>query len=184
MHLFSQHIIVIFMSLLASSLLSALPGDNKQKIIIEDADKFIRIPLGNGKEKTELTGNVLLTQGSRQIKGQTITIFSEQSKVVKVIARGNPASFTQRIAQNKKPVSAQANEIHYILAEDSLLLTGKATINQEGSTINGDTINYNAATERVSASGADDLSSKVKIVFEPSDSGDEGKQDKQLEQKP
>jgi lipopolysaccharide export system protein LptA len=158
--------------ILLSAPLAALPADRLQKIVIEDADKFIQTPLENGEEKTELSGNVLVTQGSRQIRGHSITIIRAQSRVTRVEAKGDLASFSQQASRDKEPVSAKAKEIIYTPANDTLQLSGAATISQQGSTVNGDTILYNAATEQISASGADDRSSTVKIVFDPSASED------------
>jgi len=166
-HHFSRQLLLAVATALLSIPLSALPEDRLQKIVIEDADKFIQTPMDNGEEKTELSGNVLVTQGSRQIRGHNITIIRAQSQVIRVEAKGELASFSQQINRDKEPVSAKARTITYIPSSDTLQLSGAATISQQGSTVNGDTILYNAATEQVSASGADDRSSTVKIVFEP-----------------
>ena len=178
-HLSSRQLLLAVAIVLLPMSLWALPEDRLQKIVIEDADKFMQRPMDNGEEKTELSGNVLVTQGSRQIRGHNITIIRAQSKVIRVEAKGDPASFSQQVSRDKEPVSAKARAIVYIPSSDTLQLSGAATISQQGSTVNGDTILYNAATEQVSASGADDRSSTVKIVFEPSAERKPAAEDKQ-----
>lgn len=157
---------LFFVSLLTASLSAALPQDSKQGIVIS-ADKLSQTPMSGGGEKIELYGNAIITQGSRKISGLKIVIFRKDSTYSKVIATGKPALFTQKTSVNKDPVSAHANEIQYLLAKDSLLLREDAVINQQGSIIRSDIINYDMTTESVSASRINQQSPRVKIVLEP-----------------
>ncbi|MEE8058903.1 MAG: lipopolysaccharide transport periplasmic protein LptA [Pseudomonadales bacterium] len=146
----------------------ALPEDNQQPINIQ-SDRATQKSLANG-EQTEYFGNVVMTQGSLLINGDHIIIHSKNRKATKIVAIGKPAKFQQQSTPNKEPVKAQANTINYELRNETLILAGNATIEQDGATVSGKRIEYNTATERVNANGGD---TPVTMVFMPANNKSE-----------
>lgn len=153
--------------LLASTAAVALPDDSQQPINFE-ADSASQSTLENGNSKIELIGSVVIIQGSLQINGEHIIIEKADDKVNTIIANGQPAHFQQQSAPTESPIKAQANQIQYLLSDETLTLTDNALISQDGSVFTGNQIVYNVATENVTASGAPDKSTRVTMVLEPS----------------
>ena len=148
----------------------ALPDDNQQPINIQ-SDRATRKTL-EGSEKTEYFGNVVMTQGSMLINGDHVIIHTTDHKVTQITAIGKPAKFQQQSDPEKEPVKARADTIDYQLKAETVVLANNATIEQEGSTVSGNRIEYNVASERVQAE------ERVNMVFIPTsakqdtDSGD------------
>lgn len=164
-------------ALLVSALLSlclsqgawALPDDNQQDIIIK-SKRFKQQVLTKG-EKTEYFGDVVMSQGSMQIVGDHVIIHSLDHQATRIIAVGKPATFQQQSAGDQAPVIAKGNKIVYQLEAQTLVLTGSASIEQQGSNVSGKRILYNINTEQVQASGGNS-GEKVVMVFEPVTSKD------------
>lgn len=146
----------------------ALPGDSQQPINIQ-SDKASHITLDTG-EKTEYFGNVVITQGSMKINGDHIVIHSQERQVKSIVAKGTPAHFEQQSDPDKAAVKAEANTLDYELKSDTVILTENAIIEQNGTTVSGDKIEYNIGSEQVVASGNKENESRVKMVLIPSDS--------------
>ena len=142
-----------------------LPDDNQQPINIQ-SDRATQKSFENGA-KTEYFGHVVMTQGSLLITGNHVVIHSRDRKATKVVALGKPAKFQQQSDPAKPPIKAQANAITYTLKQEMLVLKGDAQVEQEGSTVSGQRIEYNTVSEKVSASGGE---GSVNMVFLPANS--------------
>ena len=147
---------------------ASLPEDSQQPINIQ-ADSATQNTTETGTDKITYTGNVQMTQGSLIIKGDKIVVFSKERKVMSLMATGQPAHFQQQSSPDKPSAKASANNIEYILIQDSVTLFEKAELDQNGSVIRGEKINYNIATESVEAKGgnAADENSRVIMILEP-----------------
>lgn len=137
----------------------ALPDDNQQPINIQ-SDRATQKSV-DGSEIIEYFGHVVMTQGSLQINGDHIVIHSKDRKITKIKAQGNPARFQQQSDPQKAPIKARAETIDYQLRDETLTLETDAHINQEGTTVSGNLIEYNVASERVKAE------ERVNMVFIP-----------------
>jgi lipopolysaccharide export system protein LptA len=141
----------------------ALPGDNEQPINIE-ADRAKQVG-HNGGEKTEYFGNVVMSQGSMLLTGNHVTIFSKDSAVEKVISVGEPAHFQQQSDPEKDPVKAYGKRLVYILNKETLTIINDASIIQDGTTVSGQKIVYNVATEQVQANSNNEQ--RVQMILQP-----------------
>ena len=141
----------------------ALPEDRQQPINVQ-SDSAEKI-----KEKVFYRGNVTMTQGSITIKGETVTVVSDNdNKVQRLIADGTPAHFSQKPNANEGLVNATANNIDYQLVSDTILLTKNANVEQSDSTISGERIEYDIKAERVRASGlTEGDGSRVRMILQP-----------------
>jgi lipopolysaccharide export system protein LptA len=136
----------------------ALPEDSQQPISIS-SDSAIK---DNKKGFTVYEGNVDMKQGSLNIRADSVTIYIQESEVTKIIAKGNPARFKQQPELEKGDVLARAKTIEYSIDEKIIKLTESASLDQEGSTITGDVINYDIDAARVEA---DSDEGRVNVVI-------------------
>lgn len=153
---------VVALLMLAVGTANALPDDRAQPIRIS-ADQALR------DEKSGFTsyqGNVVMSQGSLHIKAHTVTVYHDAKNVGKIVAEGGPAMLEQQPDAQKKPIKAQANIIEYYKDQDRVQLKRNARIQQDGSTVTGDTIDYYMSERRVTAdSDTDRPDSRVVVVI-------------------
>jgi len=154
---------------------TALPEDRDKPIHIT-ADKAIR------DEKlgvTMYTGNVQMRQGSMELEADTLTIFHDEAQADKMIAKGKPARMRQQPKPEQGLVHAHAEEITYYRDEERVHLQTNAHIEQDGSQVSGNSIDYFIAKELVKAQAdpAND-GDQVEVVIPPSSArGDTARED-------
>jgi len=140
----------------------ALPEDREQPIRIT-ADQALR---DEKQGFTEYTGNVRMDQGSLHIEADKITIYHVKEEADKIVAEGAPAHMQQRPELDKGLMHARANIIEYYKAEDRIHLRDNAQVEQDGSTVAGDTIDYFITEQLVRAdSNQAETSSRVEVVI-------------------
>lgn len=157
-------VMVVCCTLGASSALS-LPADRNQPIYIQ-SDRAER---DERKGTTVYTGDVEINQGSLHIAANRVTIAMDGTQVNRIDADGNPVRMQQKPAPDREPVDARARTLQYDVQREVLILTGQASITQEGSTVNGERIEYFMQEQRVKASAgsARSGSSRVQMVIQP-----------------
>lgn len=143
----------------------ALPEDSQQPINIEADSASQKIQ--NNIETTEYIGNVQIIQGSLKINGDHIVIRSENRQVISMTAEGSPALFEQQSDPAKAPVKAKGLTLDYSLENNLVVLTGNASIQQDGTIVSGEKIQYNIASEQIKASSDKEESSRVRMVLTP-----------------
>lgn len=143
----------------------ALPGDRDQPIHIT-ADKALRDEV---KGVTIYSGNVHLVQGSMELDADTLTIYHNIDVADEIIAEGNPAKMRQLPAVDEGIVHAHARVITYYKNEDRVHLQTEAHIEQEGSVVEGDAIDYFIERQVITAeSDQTREDNKVVVVIPPS----------------
>lgn len=150
-------------ALCATELALALPTDRDQPIQVSaDSAKF--------NEKTGIatyTGNVVIIQGSLEIRSAEIIITTDRNGHVSAIsAMGNPAQLQQKTDPKKGPVYAEAARIDYDAKKEIATLTGNASLKQDGASFQGASITLNSQTQEVDAKG--DGKSRVMLTLPPS----------------
>jgi len=122
---------------------------------------------GSVKEKKLIyIGNVLVKQGSLLIKADRLEVDSSAGQGKEVfIAFGAPAVYSQ-LLDGDKPIQAMANEIKYDVSSRLLTLTGKAEINQSGSLVKSEKIQYDLEKQKLNAEGGKDTE-RVITIFIP-----------------
>lgn len=166
-------LILLTLSLLQASWGLALPEDESQPIRIS-ADQAVR----NEKQGVTIyTGNVELRQGSLLIEADKITIFHDDKSADKIIASGQPARLQQQPDPLKGAITASANTIEYYKIEERIHLITNALIEQDGSTVSGQSINYFVAEQKVMAdSDTSNESDRVEVII-PSQALQKDKED-------
>ncbi|HEX5793155.1 MAG TPA: lipopolysaccharide transport periplasmic protein LptA [Rheinheimera sp.] len=151
---------LVFVLLLSSTAVWAAQPDYTQKIQI-DADNLVAV------KENVLTyrNNVLITQGSLQMKADQLEIDASAGKGKEVyIATGTPVSYSQLLADGK-PVTAKASEMRYEPSSRTLTLSGDAELAQSGSVVKASVIRYNVEKQQLSAESNE--SKRVTTIFTP-----------------
>lgn len=152
---------------------SALSTDRDQAIELE-ADTA---DIDDLKGISVYTGNVILVQGSMEIKAYKLTLYNDKNKELeKAVAVGNKklATFKQRPEGKQQDLRARASTMIYFLKKDKIHLLKQAHVEQDGDTFSGDKIIYDTKKETVVATSEKDKSGKpvksgnrVKVTIKP-----------------
>jgi lipopolysaccharide export system protein LptA len=156
---------VLFLSL-SAALTQALPEDRDKPMRIS-ADKAERDDV-NGI--TIYTGNVVLIQGTLKVESDKLTIYHTDEDPSEIIAEGNLAKWQQRPELDKAIVYAKARVITYYKSEDRVHLQTDGYVEQDGSVVNGDSIDYFIEKQLVKAkSDQTRKGDRVVVVIPPSE---------------
>lgn len=141
----------------------ALQSDRSQPITI-DADTAERNELAG---TTTYAGKVLMAQGSMRIEADKIVIYNRKDKVTKIIAKGKPATYQQKPSDKEGKVVASAYVLEYQIDKETLRLIDSASLKQEGTSLSGNTIEYDVRRSVVKAGSNDDQNERVRMVIPP-----------------
>jgi lipopolysaccharide export system protein LptA len=129
----------------------ALPTDRDQPIHIQSDDAQLDDKQGIATYK----GNVIITQGTMKITGNTVTITRLPTGEVNVFTSvGNLAYYEQKPELNKPIVQAWGVTIQYFAAQDKIVLIDKAKVVNDGNTSEGEKIIYDTVKQVVNAGRA------------------------------
>ncbi|MEM0955325.1 MAG: lipopolysaccharide transport periplasmic protein LptA [Pseudomonadota bacterium] len=142
----------------------ALEGDTEQPIHIT-TDEALR------DEKTGLTvyqGNVELIQGTIRITADKITFYSDTTEADRIVAEGDPARMQQQPEPDAELMHARGLVIEYFRSEERIEVRQNAEVEQDGSTVRGDKIDYFINEQLVKAEAdTNNTDSRVKVVIPP-----------------
>ncbi|MDH5228994.1 MAG: lipopolysaccharide transport periplasmic protein LptA [Gammaproteobacteria bacterium] len=141
----------------------ALSSDKNQPIQIE-ADQ---VKIDDRTGLSTYQGNVRLNQGSMLVHAEKVIVHSENRKLTKVIADGNPARFSQRPDGALKDVEATAQHVEYETIGGVLTLKEKAKFQQGSNFFQGNLIVYETHLDVVRASKSPQGKGRVQVVIEP-----------------
>ena len=144
--------------------MQALPGDKDSPIHIE-ADEAVR------DERTGLTlyrGNVRIRQGSLKIMAEQVTLYHINTQADKIVAEGSPAHIEQQRTLESAPMHAEGRIIEYYKEEERVHIREDARLEQDGSTVTSDSIEYFINQELVKATTDDPgTERRVEVVIPP-----------------
>lgn len=141
----------------------SLQSDRNQPITI-DANTAERDELAG---TTTYAGNVEMAQGSMRINADKIVIYNTKDKVTKIIARGKPAAYQQKPNATEGKVIARANVLEYQIDKETLRLLEGASLQQEGTSLSGNTIEYDVRRSVVKAGSDAKQNQRVRMVIPP-----------------
>lgn len=151
---------------LGTSSAIALSSDIKQPVKI-DADS---VTFNKSKGYAVYEGNVSIQQGTLKIKAAKIEIFAPDNGIDRIVAKGSPVSFQQKMDDGKLAVG-KANNVQYKVKAKQMSLSGNASLSQDKDTFSSPSIVYSIATGELKAGGKSADSSKktgrVKAIFYP-----------------
>lgn len=149
----------------------ALSTDRDQPVSIEsdraEADWRTRVAVYHG--------DVVITQGTLRITGDTIRIYiNEDDEFVKLVSVGKPATMRQLPDDAAQYRTAQADRLEYHADRDLIVLLGSARYGQGSGRISAGRIEYDSRRGRLKASAGPSVSgpeqeegSRVRITIEP-----------------
>lgn len=157
------HLILFLLSSYIGTV-AALPDDRNQPIKIS-ADSA-RIDEKSGT--TNYIGNVVMTQGSMQIKADRIDLYRQARAINLIIAHGKPANFRQQPSVNKPVTNAFGTKMEYRVNKQTVTITGNARVEQQQDRFSGDSIVYQMDKAIVDAfSGKGKQGQRVEMIIHP-----------------
>lgn len=138
----------------------------------EDARQPITIEADKAKvdEKQGLstyTGNVLLRQGSIQIKSDELEVYSKDGGLDKLVAKGKPVIYLQSGDAEKGDIVGEAYKMEYFASEGKLILLDNAKLSQGQNMFSGNRIAYDTQQEIVSAAVSATGTQRVQVTIQP-----------------
>ncbi len=132
-----------------------------------------------------LSGNVVLTQGTLTIRADRITFRQNKDNSVSATATGNPVSFRQKRDGADEYYEGYAQRVEYDGAKELVELFDRALLKTGPDEIRSNYVSYNAATGVFKAEGRPDEpaatsgpGARVRGVFQPKETGAPGKDSK------
>ena len=177
---FISQIIIPFIAFLFTSLVNALPSDMDQPIEIEA--NFAE--LDDEKGVTTYIGDVVVTQGSIRMTGDTLKVLLEEDRQIKeAFLEGRPATFRQTPKVGDEDVEGEAKIIEYYKDKQMVYLIEAAKVTQGKRLTQGYRMNYDIdrsiVTVRSSRAGLpsrDEINKqkaqRVKIILPPKEDED------------
>ncbi len=156
------HLSLIALLLTTPSAL-ALKSDTQQPVYIDSDTQQLDMK----SNQVIFQGDVSLKQGSISISADKIVVTRdvENSAIQSIAAFGKPATFSQ-LLDDGKTLSGQAEELNYLITDDTLTMKGKAELAQDGNVIKGSTITYQIEKQKLVADGSSN--ERVSTVLQPS----------------
>ena len=154
--------IIIFIAIVFSTLVNALPEDANQPIEIE-ADSVIVDEISGFNE---FLGDAEVRQGSLLITAELIQVQTNSEGVETMIAKGTiekPAKYTQSQENQARYIEATADLITYDVNEGMVFLEGNAYLIQGFDSFSGDSLNYDINNDKVIVKGSEDGTERVKF---------------------
>jgi lipopolysaccharide export system protein LptA len=125
-----------------------------------------RVELNDGQGVSTYYGNVKVDQGTLELTGETMTVYTKGDQVEKVIMEGTPATYKQRPDNKDQDVRAKALRMEYYTNPEHILLLKDAEVEQEGDRLRSQRIEYDVARDKVNA-GTDEPNERVRITIQP-----------------
>lgn len=158
-------------SLLAASLSAfALTGDTEQPAEVKSDKQTLDMETNT----VTFIDNVVIKQGTIEIKADKVVVTrpgGDQSKMI-IEGFGNPVTFYQMQDSGKPVKKAMGRKLRYEIANDFVVLTGDAYLEQLDSNIKGDRITYLVKKQQMEAFS--DKGKRVTTVLLPSQLQDKG----------
>ena len=177
---FVSQIKILFIALVSTSSVHSLPSDMDQPIEIEA--NFAE--LDDEKGVTTYLGDVVVTQGSIRMTGDSLKVLLEEDRQIKeAFLEGTPATFRQTPKIGEEDVEGEAKIIEYYKDKQMVYLIEAAKVTQGKRLTQGHRMNYDIersiVTVRSSRAGIvrkDEIDKKkaqrVKIILPPKEDED------------
>lgn len=141
----------------------SLTSDREQSITIH-SDTAER---NEAKGTTTYAGNVVMQQGSMRIDASKVVIYNDKNKVTRIVATGTPVRYQQKPNETDGLVVAEARRLEYNIRKETLHLIEEASLQQEGTSIAGDRIEYDVKQSVVKAGSDTNQNGRVRMVIPP-----------------
>lgn len=149
MRLLAVSLTLLAASLSISPMAQGKSSDRNQPMDVQ-ADNTDAVMEDNSD--STLNGNVVITQGTLQIKADRAIIHRSKGDIDKVTLTGGPVVMKQ-VNDSGEPMNAQASTIVYTLSSDLILLSGNVNIEQPRGSMRGENVKYDLKTGRLNGGG-------------------------------
>lgn len=140
----------------------AIKSDASQPIII-DANMVL---FNKSKGKAVYQGNVSIVQGTLEIRAARIELNAPDSKIISIVASGNPLTVKQRMDDGKL-AKGSAKRMRYLIKEKRLILDGNALLSQNKDKFSSNHIEFSTLTGSLKAGNKKNNKSRVHAIFYP-----------------
>lgn len=162
-------------SVALAAALVALPAmaekTDREKPVNVEADRML---VDDAKKESVFEGNVVVTQGTLQLRGDRVIVRQDAEGFSYGIAYGNPATFRQKREGYDEYIDGFADRLEYDGRKDLLQMFAAARLTKGTDEVRGDYISYNAKTEFFqvlgsgkAASSPTDPNARVRAVIQP-----------------
>ena len=138
---------IIFFTCLATPSSFALEADKNQELLFS-ANGGTRMSIEDGVRFVKMSENVIITQGTMEIRGDTATIeiIVSSEEVRKITVVGAPVYYQQQLDSSDAPVTGSSNSITFYTDETDganvVELVGEAVIESPTSNFECNAITY------------------------------------------
>ncbi len=129
--------------LLVTGAAHAEKGDRDKPVQIE-SDRML---IDDARKESVFEGNVVLTQGTLQLRGDRVVVRQDAEGFQYGTAYGKPAAFRQKREGYDEYIEGFADRLEYDGRKDLLQMFAVARITKGNDEVRGDYISYNAKTE-------------------------------------
>ncbi|WKY57768.1 lipopolysaccharide transport periplasmic protein LptA [Vibrio sp. SNU_ST1] len=154
----------LFALTLAASNVYALSSDSEQPVYIDSDSQQLDMK----SNQVTFLGDVNLKQGSININADKVIVTRNavNGEIEEIQGFGKPATFSQ-LTDDGKTLYGEADDLHYQLIADKLIMTKNAMLSQDGSIIRGSKITYQITSQKLVADS--DSSERVSTVLQPAE---------------
>lgn len=139
---------------------SARDSDRNQPMDIEASHQEGTL---DGNSVNTLSGNVVIKQGTLDIRASKADIHQRGGEVVRAVLTGSQASLKQQM-EDGSPMTAKADRIDYDMNTDVIVLTGNYTVTTPRGTTSGQRLTYDLKSGRIESGGD---SGRIKMTIQP-----------------
>ena len=143
----------------------ALPEDRNQPVELE-ADQA---KLNNQTGISEYLGNVIIVQGTAQLKADRVLLYTVNSEITRMEAFGEPAKYQQILQVGEQPTHIEGKKLDLKVSEDLAIVTGEGKVHRGSDVLTGEVITYSLKSGELKAgnSGQESPNSRIKMIFHP-----------------
>jgi len=142
---------------------------DREKPVNVEADRML---VDDAKKESVFEGNVVVTQGTLQLRGDRVIVRQDGEGFSYGIAYGKPATFRQKREGYDEYIDGYADRLEYDGRKDLLQMFAAAKLTKGTDEVQGDYISYNAKTEFFQVLGRGkvdptDPNARVRAVIQP-----------------
>ena len=154
----------LFALTLAAPNVYALSSDSEQPVYIDSDSQQLDMK----SNQVTFLGDVNLKQGSININADKIIVTRNavNGEIEEIQGFGKPATFSQ-LTDDGKTLYGEADDLHYQLVADRLIMTKNAMLSQDGSIIRGSKITYQIGSKKLVADSGENK--RVSTVLQPTE---------------
>ena len=148
--------------MLCAGQVQAKSSDRNQEMVIDSGSTDGSF---NDNGSTVLQGNVVITQGTLDIRASRGEIFMKNGEVSRAVFTGKQAQLKQ-VNDDGTPVTATADKLEYDVLNDIITLTGNYKVASPKGSNSGQRMVYNTRTGSMQSGGD---GTRVRTVIKPKD---------------